>query len=335
MKSSKRVLVTGASGFTGSQLALTLARRGYHVRAMVRQDSDRSLISPNHGQPPGIELVTGDLRSDQDVGHAVDGCDHVYHIAALYRSARFPDQTYWDVNVGGTQRVFDACRRFDIARVLHCSTIGVHGGIQEIPGNEQSAFAPDDIYQRTKLEGEHRAQEAIAHGMPVTIIRPAGIYGPGDRRFLKLFSLVKSGRFIMFGSGETLMHMVYIDDLVEGLIQANEHPDGIGKAMILAGPEYVSLKELVRMVAMATNVSAPRWRLPLWPLMAAAVGCESLCRLVGMEPPLHRRRAAFFTKNRAFSIDFAKHTIGYQPSTGLQDGLRKTALWYQRENLLA
>lgn len=329
-------LVTGASGFTGSALANELARRGYTVRALVRKSSDVSLLDRDLLESGNIVLHYGDLCDDDSVDSAVQGVDHVYHIAALYRTAKHSDDVYWDVNVHGTRRILDAGKRHSVSRILHCSTIGVHGGVQEIPANETSAFDPGDIYQVTKLEGERLAQAAIQDGQPVSIVRPAGIYGPGDLRFLKLFSMVKSGKFIMFGSGETLMHMVYIDDLVDGMIKALESDAGIGKTMILAGDQYVTLNELVELVSNATDRrSPPRLRFPLWPLMFAASLCEGVCKPFGIEPPLHRRRAAFFTKHRAFSIELARNEIGYQPQVDLAVGLRRTAEWYTRKNLLA
>lgn len=329
------VLVTGANGFTGSALANELARRGNEVRAFVRESSDLSLINKESLDQDHIQLYRGDVRDQETVEAAVEGVDFVYHIAALYRVAKHPDQTYWDVNVQGTRNVLDAAKRHNVKRTLHCSTIGVHGGVDEIPATEASAYSPSDIYQITKLEGEKLAQQAIASGQPVSIVRPAGIYGPGDLRFLKLFSMVKSGRFIMFGSGQTFMHMVYIDDLVSGMIQTVESEAGLGKTVILAGEEYVTLKDLVRLVAKATNAKPPRWQLPIWPLMTAAAVCEWVCKPFGVEPPLHRRRAAFFTKDRAFSIDRAKQVIGYQPKVNLETGLQHTADWYFRQNLLA
>ena len=329
-------LVTGASGFTGSALTNELARRGNRVRAFVRESSDLSLIDDSLVQSGQIEIFHGDLSDDDSVDSATKGVDYVYHIAALYRIAKFPDEVYWDVNVEGTRRVLRSSERHAVKRVLHCSTIGVHGGVGQIPADEESPFAPSDIYQMTKLEGEKLAQEAIRNGQPVSIVRPAGIYGPGDLRFLKLFSMVKSGRFIMFGSGKTYMHMVFIDDLVNGMIQTVVSDSGLGKTMILAGDEYVSLIDLVSMVSAGTKRShPPRLRMPLWPLMFAATLCEGVCKPFGIEPPLHRRRAAFFTKDRAFSIERAKREIGYQPQVDLSEGLRRTAEWYSRQNLLA
>ena len=326
-----KVLVTGASGFTGSQLANELARRGNSVRALVRKTSDLKLLDQQH---ENLQLVYGDLRDEVSIDNAIAGVDHVYHVGALYRVAKHSDQTYWDVNVGGTKHVLEASAKHDVSRVLHCSTIGVHGGVDEIPANEDSAFSPSDIYQITKLEGEKLASQAIQNGQPVSVVRPAGIYGPGDLRFLKLFSMVKSGRFVMFGSGNTFMHMVFIDDLVHGMIQAVEHPDGVGKTMILAGDEYVTLNKLVSLVAAATTSPHRTWKLPMWPLMAAATMCEFACKPVGIEPPLHRRRAAFFTKNRAFSIERARQAIGYEPQIGLAVGLGRTADWYLKNKLL-
>ncbi len=205
--------------------------------------------------------------------------------------------------------------------MLHCSTIGVHGGVSEIPADEDSAFAAGDIYQRTKLEGELRAQRAIEKGQAVTVVRPAGIYGPGDLRFLKLFTMVRSGRFVLFGSGDTFVHLVFVDDLLEGMIRAAEHPDTLGQTMILAGDRYVTIRELAGRVAESLGVRPPRWRLPLWPLMSAAALCEWVCRPIGVEPPLHRRRAAFFSKNRAFAIDRARRLIGYAPVVDLRQAV--------------
>lgn len=329
------VLVTGASGFTGSALANELANRGYRVKALVRETSDLKLLDQQAIADGKIELCRGDVREFASVSAATKGVDYVYHIAALYRVAKHPDQVYWDVNVTGTENVLRAASENGVRRTLHCSTIGVHGGVNDIPASEESAYAPSDVYQITKLEGEKLAQRAIENGQPITIVRPAGIYGPGDLRFLKLFSMVRSKRFIMFGSGQTLMHMVYIDDLVAGMIQANESDTGLGQTVILAGEEYVTLNELVRLVGIATKVSGRTWRLPIWPLMTAATLCEIACKPFGFEPPLHRRRAAFFTKDRAFSIERAKQVIGYRPQVSLETGLAKTAEWYFENNLLA
>ena len=330
-----RVLVTGASGFTGSHLAHLLADEGYEVRALVRPNADVSALDAAHIQSGAIQLVEGDLLHHKTIERAIAGCRHVYHVAALYRAAKHPDQMYWDVNVGGTNAVIEACQQHGVERFLHCSTIGVHGGVDTIPADEQAPFAPSDIYQQTKLAAEQDVRTAHASGLPITIVRPAGIYGPGDLRFLKLFTLVKSGRFIMFGSGETFLHLVFVEDLVRGMLLAVEHPGGLGATMILAGEEYVSLNQLVRLVAQATNATTPRWRFPLWPLMTAAAGCEWLCRPLGIEPPLHRRRAAFFSKNRAFSIEHAQQAIGFAPQISLPEGLQRTADWYTSKNLLA
>jgi nucleoside-diphosphate-sugar epimerase len=224
--------------------------------------------------------------------------------------------------------VLEAAERHRVERTIHCSTIGVHGVVEDVPTTEDSPFRPGDIYQATKLEGELAARAAIDAGLPGVIFRPAGIYGPGDLRFLKLFKSIHDRRFRMFGSGETLWHPVYIDDLIDGILLCGEHPDALGRTYILAGDRYVTLNELVREIAAATGVPPPRGRLPYWPLAAGATVCEALCRPFGIDPPLHRRRVAFFVKHRAFSIERARRELGYEPKVALDDGVRRTAAWY-------
>jgi dihydroflavonol-4-reductase len=325
-----KAFVTGATGFLGGHLALTLARRGNRLRALVRRRPETGPLA----QEPNIEFIPGDLTRPRDVLKAAEGCSHFYHIAALYRSAGEKDSAYYDVNVGGTEHVLDAARRHGAERVVHCSTVGVHGDVAEIPADENSPFRPHDVYQRSKLEGELLARTAAEQGLPVTVFRPAAIYGPGDTRFLKLFKTIHDGRFRMFGPGRVFYHMTYVSDLVEGAILCGEHPGAVGGVYILAGPRYSTIEELVAVVAQSLSRSVPRGRLPLAPLKLAARICEAACRPLGVEPPLHRRRLDFFTVNRAFSIEKARRELGYQPQVDLREGCRRTAQWYREQGWL-
>src|SRR5207247_3603756 len=124
--------------------------------------------------------------------------------------------------------------------------------------NEEAPLKPDDIYQQTKLEGERLARETDARlGIEVTIVRPSGIYGPGDRRLLKLFRGVARRRWITLGRGEIYYHLTYIDDLVEGFRLCGEHPSAANQTYILAGGEVSTLNELVAMIAEVAGVPAP------------------------------------------------------------------------------
>jgi nucleoside-diphosphate-sugar epimerase len=268
------------------------------------------------------------------VVRAAKGVRCIYHLAAAFRAAGEPDGFYRDVNVRGTENVLVAARKNGAERLIHCSTIGVHGNVKEIPSTESSPFNPGDIYQQTKLEGELVIRDAIDRGLPGVIVRPAVIYGPGDLRFLKLFRAIQARRFLMFGSGETLWHPVYIDDLVDGLLLCGEREEALGRTYILAGERHVTLREWVAGIARAVGVPPPRDRLPYWPLAASAAVCEAVCRPLHIEPPLYRRRAAFFAHHRAFRIDKARGELGYRPKVTIEDGLQRTANWHVEQEHL-
>lgn len=323
-----RVMVTGATGFTGGHLARALKARGNEVVALVR---DLQKAEPLKQQ--GIELVAGNVRSKDDVRRAAQGCDVVYHIAALYREARHADETYRKVNVEGVGNVIEACAELNVGRLVHCSTVGVHGNVV-VPADENAPFAPLDVYQESKVEGDKLVQQYIAQGGRATIFRPVGIHGPGDTRFLKLFRSINNGTFRMIGKGDVIYHMTYIDDLVDGIVLCGEHPAALGQIYILCGPVYTTLAELASAVATSLGRKLPRGHIPLWPVVLAARACEAICRPLHIEPPLHRRRLEFFINDRGFTAAKAIREIGYAPKVSLAEGLARTVAWYREQGMI-
>ena len=323
------VLVTGATGFTGGHLARRLLREGWRVRVLVRTQP-----AAKRWQTDGAEAVIGDLTDAAAVDRTVAGCEVVFHVAALYRTEGLPERLFQTVNVEGTRHLLEAAQRHGVRRVVHTSTVGVHGHIARPPADESYPFGPRDSYQQSKCDGERLAQQFFVNGLAGTIVRPVGIYGPGDTRFLKLFRAIARRRFVMLGRGETLYHMTYVDDLIDGMLLCARHPSATGQVFIIAGEQAVTLNELVRRIAAALDVPAPRWRLPLWPFQLAAPICQRACRAIGVEPPLYPRRLEFFSDSRAFTIDKAKRLLGYQPRVGLDEGIRRTTTWYRAHGAL-
>lgn len=327
---STTALVTGATGFTGGHLARGLLARGLRVRALVR-DSKRA----GDLARAGIELCQGDLKDADALRRAADGVDTVYNIAAIYRQAGVPSSEYRAINSDAVAALVRAAARGGARRVVHCSTVGVHGDIEHPPANEDAPLRPGDIYQVTKVEGEQAAREAAeACGIEVVIARPSGIYGPGDRRLLKLFRGVARRRFVVLGSGEIYYHLTYIDDLVEGFWRCGTTPDVGGRSYILAGGEVGTLNELMALIAQEANVKPPSLHLPVFPVWLAGAACEALCVPLRIEPPLYRRRVDFFTKSRAFDIARARTELGFAPQVTLRDGIRRTLAWYRQEGWL-
>lgn len=327
-----RVLVTGGTGLTGSYVLRELCRHPLDVHAIVRNPGKTKAFSDLP-----ITWHTGQVYDEATVREAMQGTRVVLHIAAAYREPGIADRQYHDVHVLSTQLLAQAALdQPGFQRFVHVSTVGVHGHIEHPPADESAPFAPGDIYQRTKAEAETWLRAfARDKGLSYAVIRPAGIYGPGDRRLLKVFKLAAKPVFPILGKGRCLYHLIHAEDLARAIITAGHHPEAAGNVFIAGDPEPVSLEWMGRIIADELGRKHLRVvRLPVAPFMAAAHVCEAVCKPLGIAPPLYPRRVAFFTKDRAFDTTKLRSQLGFTYLHPTEQGLRETARWYRDQGWL-
>lgn len=324
-------VVTGATGFTGGALATRLRHDGHDVIALVRETSNTTAL-----EAKGVICEVCSLLDADALGALLSSREitAVFHIAAAYRTEHADEAEFFEVNVDATRVLLQATLDAGIKRVVHCSTVGVQGAIDEPPAAEDYRMNPGDHYQESKLAGEKVALEFAQGGLGVSVVRPVGIYGPGDTRFLKLFRAIDKRVFLMIGSGKTLYHLTFIDDLVAGMLLAAEHPAAVGEVFTLCGPEYTDLNELVRRIGAVIDKTPPGWRIPAWPVVWAAHVCDWICKRIGVQAPIYPRRVEFFLLDRAFTEEKARRLIGYAPVVALDEGLKRTYDWYKNEGML-
>jgi 2-alkyl-3-oxoalkanoate reductase len=177
--------------------------------------------------------------------------------------------------------------------------------------------------------------EYFRKGMKTVVLRPAAIYGPGDpERFYMIFKRVEKGVFPIFGSGKTLYHPLYIDNLIDAFICAMESGKGDGEAFLIADEDYIEIEDLVRKVGEVLRIRVKTPHFPLWPLIFAGHVVEKACRPFKIKPPIFPRRVDWYRQNRAFKIEKAKRMLGYRPKIGIDEGLRRTAEWYVTEGYI-
>lgn len=328
-----RLLITGATGFIGSHLALAARMQGHRLIATGQTNNEQEEQRRRYLETSGIATLIGGLQNPEFALKAVDGCDAVIHLAAAQHEVAVPDDYFYVANVDATRVLLDACVEARVKRVLCGSTVGVYGQATTSALNEQSAPQPSNIYEMTKLAGE-AVVKSYADRLETTIVRISETYGPGDVRLLKLFRAADRGWFVLIGRGSNLRQPIYVTDLVRGLLRAVQHPAAIGQTFIFAGPSVITTREMLAAIAAALGRRGATVRIPMYPLMAAALILELVCALLRIQPPLHRRRLDFFRKSFWFSTDKAKALLGFEPTTPFAMGARDTAASYRSAGLL-
>ncbi|PKB79199.1 MAG: hypothetical protein BZY88_14565 [SAR202 cluster bacterium Io17-Chloro-G9] len=277
-----KVLVTGATGFIGSNLARMLWRDGYQVSALVRPGSRTTAIDDT-----GIDTVPGDILDKGSVLRAAKGCQAIFHCAAAYTFwSPNPDLIY-RTNVEGTENVLDAAGEAGVPKIVYTSTVSTIGLPESGHGNEDTDFNANQLagaYKKSKYQAEQVALARAAQGLPVVVVNPTAPVGPWDVKPTPTGRVVldfMKGRIPAYISSG--MNLVDVEDVAAGHILAMKE-GRIGQRYIL-GNVNVSLKQLFSMLGEITGVRPPRFRVPFWLVTAAGYLDEMVeGNLMGRQP---------------------------------------------------
>jgi len=333
----KRILVTGATGFIGSKLVETLVADGYHVKVLIRRPSAVSVP-----EKLSVEVEYGDVRNSESVERAVKDVDIVYHLAAIRGEKLLPRERYWDINVKGTKNILEASYKAGIEKFVYCSTEGVLGWFNNPPADESWPYKPIGMYHVTKAEAEKLVKRYMYEKqLPATIIRPVIAYGPTDRGIIfKIARLIKKGMFVFLGHGDFKLHLVYIDNLIQGLQLAGERKCSIGQTYIIADEKPIIFDRLIQIIAETLNVQIPKIHVPIWSAKLVGLMLENTYKALlslgikkfGDDPILTPMKVDILSKERFYNISKAKRELGYTPTTDTEKGIFFTVEWYKKNN---
>jgi dihydroflavonol-4-reductase len=324
-----QVLVTGANGFIGSHLIPALLERGHTVRALVRPTSDLTAL---RGLP--ITLYLGDVRAPDTLRAPVEGVEIVFHLAA---ALLVPEQaTFDEVNTQGTLNMLHAVEQYagpGFQRFLLTSSLaGAGPGADQTPLTEDAAPHPVSWYGQSKAAAE-AAVHSFADRIPATIVRPAAVYGERERDISQTFGAIAAGLHPTTGFQASYAVMVYVGDLVQGMIAAAESPNAVGQTYFLNHPEVLTTTQVVKTTGAAMDkprgLTLPT---PIWVLGLVAPLAELGYRYTRTRPATTRDKVKEL-RHRYWVADpgKAQRDFGWEAAHNLLEGMRITTRYFFEE----
>lgn len=325
------IFLTGATGYLGQRLVQHLVGKGHTIHALVRNKS-KAMTILNHSN---VRLFEGCILERESIAAAMQGCEQVFHLAALASVWNKDPLAFEKTNVEGFKNVLDACIDNGIKDVLFTSTAGVIGHSEDrMPVSELTNPSPhlETLYEKSKLMAEQTALEYIAKGLlRVVIVNPSRVYGPGllteSNGFTRLIKMYLDGNWkIRPGDGNSVGNYVYIDDVIEGFLLAMEKAQA-GERYLLGGVD-VSYNDFFSSISELSKQHRKLRSLPLPIMLALSYLQLAIAHTTGKHPVITPPFVRKYTKNWLVSSEKAKKELGYT-ITPLKTGLAKTIDWIQ------
>lgn len=326
---NKLILVIGGSGFIGTRLCLALLEQGNDVVVFdgEKKENTDSLVMK------GAAFMQGSVNDRKRIADAMENAELVFHLAGADLSEE-KKQGYRSTVVLGAKNVFDAAVERKIERLVTFTPGAVLGDIQKLPGNEDTPYNPGNALQQANMEMKLLGRRYYEdQGLPLVTIRSCGIYGPGDRKHLLLFKIMRKGIFPIIEQNQRKRDMVYVDDFVQALLLAAEKEKAVGKLYHVTH-EWVTIEAMAGAIADIMGLRPRYITIPTKPLLFFARGIERASKILGIRPFLFRRRMDFFLEKRYLDSSKIRRELGFSPQTDYRTGLKKTYDWYRQEGWL-
>jgi dihydroflavonol-4-reductase len=329
---SETVLVTGSTGFIGTRLLNHLAEEGERIRVFLRPESHGGAL------PEGVEVVRGSFGDPEALGRAVHGVDRIVHLAGVTKAV---DEAGFDEgNVMPLRNLLAAVREHNpgLKRLLLVSSLTVAGPASEgLCGvSERDIPVPVSAYGRSKLRAEALCMECSST-IPVTIVRPPAVYGPGDRDVLQVFQMLARGVLVSAGSAaRQRFSLIYVDDLVCGMMMAARSDLSVGRLYYITSHRSYSWDELIAAVQPVLGLTKMyKLSLPKHLVFFIGMVIGAAGSLRGTTPLINLDKANELVQDYwVCSPEQAEIDLGFTAGTTLDEGVAKTIAWYQSKGLL-
>jgi nucleoside-diphosphate-sugar epimerase len=321
-------LITGGTGLVGHHLVEELQQRGDSVRVLVLPSENADWLEER-----GVKVYRGNICEPDTLAEPMRGVDTVFHLAAM-QGLWVPIEEYYKVNVTGTENVCRAVLNAGARRIVHVSSWTIYGMNHKKPLTEDFQPAPrDDPYWVTKAQGDLLVQRMIKQDhLPAAIIRPGTIFGVGDRlNFGRMAEKVYAGKGLYIGSGRNALPIVYVTDVVQGLLLCADRDNAQGQAFNITNDQPLTQEEFLHAIAQELDVAPPRLHVPYAAAYAIAYAAELAVKRTGKKHPVVTRHGVILygTDNR-HSIEKARTELGYAPKVSIREGVRLACAWYRQ-----
>lgn len=329
-----KIFLTGATGFIGKRLLRKIIEEGHKVTVLVRD-----INTAKQFKKSGVKAVIGDITKPDTFTKHLNNCHTLIHLAAI-RSNWGSPKKFIEVNSKAIENFLQP--KSSLKHIVVTSSVYAIGRLRSIPADENIPLNGLGIYGESKVQAEIITKKlSNKFEIPFTIIRPAIVYGPEDNdtgMIVKMIKLIKKKRFQIIGNGNNLIHLIYIDDLVEGYLKVIKK-GGHNQVYILAGNKPITLLELTSLIKKTLRINYSNIFLPKLPLIFMAFFVENLYKvgfkihhnLFNKEPFISPIKIQILTDNWSYNISKAKSELGFNPQVDYKEGIAKTVKWFTKQ----